>query len=119
MRILESTEELYEPLTNPLGSCDVIEPLKIPLPSVICDEPLSTPLGSDEITWAEDDIVPLGISVWEPLVNPNAVIWAEPLIVPAGTEPPPPLGNVIVLPVLIVNSLPSIESVCESVSDVK
>ena len=109
VRILESTEELYEPLVTPLGSWSIIEPLKtvVPskvlntepltmlLPSIICELPLTTPLGKELIT------------------------WVEPLIVPAGTEPPPPLGNVIELPLDIVSSLPSIESVCESVSDVR
>ena len=75
-----------EPLNIPLPSVIWDEPLIVPLGS--CELPLITPLGSDEITCAEDDIVPLGISVCEPDVNPKAVIWAEPLIVPAGTEPP-------------------------------
>ena len=64
-----------EPLNIPVPSNVLItEPLTIPLPSVIWVEPLITPLGKDEITCAEDDIVPLGISVCEPDVNPNAVI---------------------------------------------
>ena len=84
------------PLTISVPSNVLItEPLTILLPSVIWDEPLIVPLGKEPIT------------------------CAEPLIVPAGTEPPPPLGNVIVLPVDIVNWSPSIESVWESVSDVK
>ena len=84
-----------------------VEPLIVPLGS--CELPLITPLGSDEITCAEDDIVPLGISVWEPLVNPNAVICAEPLIVPAGTVPLP-VGMVTVFPSDIVSWSPLIES---------
>ena len=39
---------------------------------------------------------------------PNAAICAEPLIVPAGIDVP---GIVIVLPLLIVRSLPSMDSV--------
>ena len=74
------------------------EPLTIPLPSVICVEPLITPLGRDDNTCADEDIVPLGISVCEPLVNPNAVICAEPLIVPLGVEPPPPLDDIVMFP---------------------
>jgi len=53
----------------------------------------------------------------EPLVNPNAVICSEPLIVPPGNSLP--VGMVTVFPLEIVNWSPLIESVCESVSDVK
>ena len=87
----------------------VLEPLKTLVPSkVLNTEPLTRLLPS--VIWDEPLIVPLGNEL---------ITCAEPLSVPAGTEPPPPLGNVIVLPVDIVNWSPSIESVWESVSDVK
>ena len=124
MRILESTEELYEPLTNPLGSCDTNEPLKIPVPSnVLMTEPLTTPVPSKVLnTEPLKTPVPSNVLITEPLTTPSplALIYrvsnsvvncADEEIVPAGTEPPPPLGNVIVLPVDIVNWSPSIESV--------
>ena len=107
--LVPSNVLITEPLTTPVPSkflntlpltilvpsnVLITEPLTILLPSVIWDEPLIVPLGKELIT------------------------WLEPLIVPAGTEPPP-LGNVTVLPVDIVSWSPLIESVCESVSDVK
>ena len=49
-------------------------------------------------------------------MNPKSVICSEPLNVPIGIDVP---GIVIVLPLLIVRSLPSMDNVWESVSLVK
>ena len=109
-----NTEPLITPVPFKFLST---EPLITPVPSsVLKTEPLITPVPSKFLnTLPLTTPSPLELIY---LVSNSVVNCADEETVPAGTEPPP-LGNVIVLPLDILRSLPLIESVCESVSDVK
>jgi len=76
-----------EPLTTPVPSKFLNTlPLTILLPSVICDEPLTTPLGSCDVIEPLNTPVPSKVLKTEPLTTPvpSKVLSTEPLTNPIG-----------------------------------